>query len=166
MGRAAVWSLLLLVGCRSILASRNEPLPVETAPVHGRATFDVRDRRGVPDVMVILALSGGGSRSAYFSGSTMLALDRVGLLDEVDAITAVSGGALAGAYYCITEDPGMLPEVHLRGGLDLPMPIDVAGTVAFDTTSGRLVAREPLSPQDADRLAARCRDEVRIRSPG
>src|SRR2546425_7415806 len=46
-----------------------------------------------------LALSGGGSRSANFSAAVMLELQRLGILEQVDVISAVSGGALTAAYY-------------------------------------------------------------------
>lgn len=51
-----------------------------------------------------LALSGGGSRSANFSAACMFQLERIGLLDRVDYISSVSGGSLAGAYYCLCDD--------------------------------------------------------------
>lgn len=65
-------------------------------------------------VLVLLALSGGGSRAAYFSARTMLALTRIpgpqgtpiDVLNEVDLISSVSGGSLAAAYYASTFDPG------------------------------------------------------------
>src|SRR5215510_8134374 len=66
-----------------------------SAPGANRATFDIRDDRGEKSVLVLLALSGGGSRAAYFSGAVMLRLERVfpdlDLLQEVDVISAVSG---------------------------------------------------------------------------
>lgn len=78
---------------------------------HGRATFDVRPDRGDQNTLFILALSGGGSRAAYFSTDVMLglqnALPGVDLLSEVDAISSVSGGSMAAAYYAIsTDQPG------------------------------------------------------------
>jgi NTE family protein len=74
-------------------------------PPRSLASFDVQPR-GNEKVMVVLALSGGGSRAALFSSHVMLELGRHGLLDEVDAISSVSGGSLAAAYYCISRDPG------------------------------------------------------------
>jgi predicted acylesterase/phospholipase RssA len=51
-----------------------------------------------------LALSGGGSRSANFAAAVMFQLQRIGLLQRVDYISSVSGGSLAGAYYCLNAD--------------------------------------------------------------
>ena len=78
-----------------------------------KTSFDVKiDRGSHKKTLVLLALSGGGSRAAYWSGSVMLALEKVyqdenlNLLKEVDLISAVSGGSLPAAYYAISQDPG------------------------------------------------------------
>lgn len=46
-----------------------------------------------------LALSGGGTRAASFSIGVLKALNEIGKLDEVDVISAVSGGAYAAYWY-------------------------------------------------------------------
>jgi predicted acylesterase/phospholipase RssA len=56
-----------------------------------------------------LALSGGGSRSANFAAACMFQLERFGLLQRVDYISSVSGGSLAGAYYCVSGDDDWNP---------------------------------------------------------
>lgn len=95
-----------LAGCNT-LAYFNDKAD-GSPPSHERATFDIRDERGTKDVLVLLALSGGGSRAAYFSGDVMLRLQQVfpdtDLLQEVDVISSVSGGSLAAAYYAISRD--------------------------------------------------------------
>ncbi|MGZ9189617.1 MAG: patatin-like phospholipase family protein [Nitrospira sp.] len=48
-----------------------------------------------------LAFSGGGSRAAVFGAAVMKELDRVGLLPQVDVLSAVSGGALPAASYAL-----------------------------------------------------------------
>lgn len=79
--------------------------------VNSKASFLVKPDRGDPDTLMILAFSGGGSRAAYWSASVMLSLAQVfpdhDLLEEVDVISAVSGGALPAAYYAISTDPGV-----------------------------------------------------------
>jgi len=84
----------------------------------GKATFSVVPARGKTkaktNTLVILALSGGGSRAAYWSAKTMLRLqtvfhsdnpdDDLDILGEVDAISSVSGGSLPAAYYAISAD--------------------------------------------------------------
>jgi NTE family protein len=65
------------------------------------------------DVLVILTLSGGGTRAAALAYGTMEALRdvklRIGgrsrrLLDEVDVINAVSGGSIVAAYYAVYRE--------------------------------------------------------------
>lgn len=108
MKRAALVGVLscCLAGC-STYASFNEK-EIDPPPPNGRGTFDIRNERGQKDVLVLLALSGGGSRAAYFSGAVMLRLQQVfpdvDLLQEVDAISSVSGGSLPAAYYAISRD--------------------------------------------------------------
>lgn len=111
MGGAARSVLLLLVllplGC-SILPGhwrpgwnedwRGKPAPPATAASMGLSDLETKDGR-----FVGLTLSGGGSRSANFSAAVMLELQRLGLLEQVDVISAVSGGALPAAYYGLGE---------------------------------------------------------------
>ena len=65
------------------------------------------------DVLVILTLSGGGTRAASLAYGTMEALRDVklrmggrsrSLLEEVDIINAVSGGSIVAAYYALHRD--------------------------------------------------------------
>ena len=65
------------------------------------------------DVLVILTLSGGGTRAAALAYGTMEALRDVKLkmggrsrrlLDEVDVINAVSGGSIVAAYYAVHRE--------------------------------------------------------------
>lgn len=72
-----------------------------------RATLAVDGSRGNPRVLMFLALSGGGSRSAYLSTEAMIALRTFAagdLLAEVDVMSAVSGGTLPAAFYAVTRD--------------------------------------------------------------
>jgi len=121
MALAALFSLVLIgqAGCfPGMLAYFNDPLPAEQAaeelsPAQAaaravrdgrlRATRTIVDVRGHRKTTVFLALSGGGSRAAYFSACCMFKLGP--LLKQVDVISCVSGGSWAGAYYCISEDP-------------------------------------------------------------
>ena len=48
-----------------------------------------------------LAFSGGGSRAAVFGAAVMKELDRLGVLQQVDVLSAVSGGALPAASYAL-----------------------------------------------------------------
>jgi predicted acylesterase/phospholipase RssA len=66
-----------------------------------------------------IAISGGGSRSAYFAACVLDELGRTNVpgtdrtyLDEVDFISAVSGGSLAAAYYCVNRHAKGYPAKH------------------------------------------------------
>ncbi|MEO8153951.1 MAG: patatin-like phospholipase family protein [Rhizobacter sp.] len=105
----ALWLVLGLAACASY-SHTNRPLaPAEPAePTKTRATFSIGGERGNPRVLMFLALSGGGSRAAYFSAATMLQLQTifpdVDLLNEVDVMSSVSGGSMTAALYAATRD--------------------------------------------------------------
>jgi NTE family protein len=48
-----------------------------------------------------LSLSGGGYRVTAFHLGTLKKLQKMDLLNEVDVISTVSGGSIAGAYFCL-----------------------------------------------------------------
>lgn len=66
-----------------------------------RANFTMEERELRDGRFVGLALSGGGSRSVVFGAAVLKELDRVGILRQVDVLSAVSGGALPAAYYAL-----------------------------------------------------------------
>lgn len=51
-----------------------------------------------------LALSGGGYRAAAYHIGTLRALNRLGILDKIDVISAVSGGSITAAYYALHKN--------------------------------------------------------------
>jgi predicted acylesterase/phospholipase RssA len=48
-----------------------------------------------------IAISGGGSRAANFASAVLQNLNATGILNHVTAISSVSGGSLAAAYYVL-----------------------------------------------------------------
>jgi predicted acylesterase/phospholipase RssA len=68
------------------------------------ARFDARKPIDADGLFVGLAISGGGSRSAVYAAAAMFELERLGVLQRVDYISAVSGGTLPAAYYCVAPD--------------------------------------------------------------
>jgi NTE family protein len=54
--------------------------------------------------MIGLALSGGGSRAMAFHLGCLRALNDLGLLDRIGALSTISGGSLIGAYFAYTPD--------------------------------------------------------------
>lgn len=163
--RIAIAALAVCVaGCSTMHSYTNQPLATSQAtpapaaapapPARLLATLNVDGARGNPRVLVFLALSGGGSRSAYLSAATMLALQRaiadVDLLAEVDVISAVSGGSVAGAHYASTRDafvwsPAAVAQLAAAGAGSLPPAL------RWSVESGEIECSAPLD--DAARAA-------------
>jgi NTE family protein len=108
-------SLLLLLalctGCLSLEAV-NKPL-AKVDPSHGYRPSNASHYRNVGDVLLFVAFSGGGTRAASFAYGVLEELrdTEIGsraeskrLLDEVDAISGVSGGSFPAAYYGLFGD--------------------------------------------------------------
>ncbi len=115
---ACAVTALFLAGCANYSSTNKGETP-DQSPVR-LAQFKI-EGESRDKVLMVLALSGGGSRAAYFSAMTMLQMEKVfspegiNLLKEVDAITSVSGGSLPAAYYAISQDPAPGP-VTARSG--------------------------------------------------
>lgn len=56
------------------------------------------------NIKVGLSLSGGGYRAAAFHLGTLKKLHQLGLLQYIDVISAVSGGAIVASYYMLHKD--------------------------------------------------------------
>jgi predicted acylesterase/phospholipase RssA len=99
---------------RALLGAELTPLDaLETQHIRpatrpGEAANNVADVARCPTdddgYFVGLAISGGGSRSANFGAASMFQLQRLGMLQRVDYLSCVSGGSIAGAYYCTQGD--------------------------------------------------------------
>jgi NTE family protein len=50
-----------------------------------------------------LSLSGGGYRAAAFHLGTLRKLHDMGVLQQVDVLSTISGGSITGAYYCLNN---------------------------------------------------------------
>jgi NTE family protein len=69
--------------------------------------------------MIGLALSGGGSRAIAFHLGCLRALNEIGLLNRVNIISTISGGAVIGAYYAYTPGKAFAEfESDIRGFLE------------------------------------------------
>jgi NTE family protein len=160
---------LLASGCATLNSYTNEGLdprrPVPETP--GRASLAVSAERGNPKVLVMLALSGGGSRAAYFSASVMLKLQKIfperDLLREVDVISSVSGGSLAGAYYAISKD-GRIDDRALADAVAPPPPKEpvAPGKLGRDS-DGTLVCSAALTQAEESALRNRVLDPYAVR---
>jgi len=106
-----LYVLISISGCSTFAFTNEKFSPQNNTSLKNRAQFVIENDRGNDDTLFILALSGGGSRAAYFSAEVMLALQELqgkndkNLLQSVDVISSVSGGSLPAAYYVISKDP-------------------------------------------------------------
>jgi NTE family protein len=104
LGLAAV---LLLAGCSSLSVPMNEPLRSTAGNTEYRL-LDVNRSGGAESALVLIALSGGGKRSAAFGFGVLRGMQDIvvrpdgrdsSLLDEIDMLAGVSGGAFPAAYF-------------------------------------------------------------------
>lgn len=104
--------LQLLAGCASYGTIANQPL-TEVGPSQRYSVGHALHSGRSDEVTMVLAFSGGGTRAAALSYGVLEALrdTRVSLdgrprrlLDEVDAISSVSGGSFTAAYYGLYGD--------------------------------------------------------------
>ena len=98
---------LLLGGCSSLSVPMNEPL----RSIGGNAEYrllDVNRRGGAESALVLVALSGGGKRSAAFGFGALRGMRDLHvrpegrdstLLDEIDLLSGVSGGSFPAAHF-------------------------------------------------------------------
>jgi NTE family protein len=102
----------LLSGCAAPRVYLGEPI-TETREPQGYRLANVLRARGDDDLLFLLSLSGGGMRASTMAYGVLeqLAADSIErndhptrLLDEVDVISAVSGGAVPAAYYVLYGD--------------------------------------------------------------
>ena len=108
----AVFVLLLMSACTATYPV-NQPL-AQSDPDHGYIIQNVdRKSDNASQALVLLAFSGGGTRAAAFSYGVLKELseshvgkgeDRHSLSQEIDVITAVSGGSFTAAYYGLYGD--------------------------------------------------------------
>ncbi|MFO0989891.1 MAG: patatin-like phospholipase family protein [Alphaproteobacteria bacterium] len=118
-GRAARWAAGLAL-CGAVAGCAvNRPLDagVAAAPAYRDATLagSTDLGRNSEEILVILALSGGGARAAAFGFGVLEALSAASIrpdasapprsvLAEVDLISANSGGAFVAAYYAVHRE--------------------------------------------------------------
>src|SRR5215831_12325363 len=105
---------LVLTGCASAVALR-----VPRAGPDAACITPAPDR----DVLVGVALSGGGSRAALFGAAGLEALGRLrapgggSVLEQVAYLSSVSGGSVAAAYYASRKPPRETPVLTPEGAL-------------------------------------------------
>lgn len=116
--------------------------PITVASVSGQLLERLKQR----DTLLLVALSGGGSRAAYFSAAMLERLSHVkvpgtdgrtvSLVQRIDVISSVSGGSLAAAYFAAhrpqREDASDLELAQFFAKFKTDMSQDFEGQMAFD----------------------------------
>ena len=102
---------LMLAGCSGLAERSPENPPV--AHIEASKTVSGLQTRGSGEILLVLTFSGGGSRAAALAYGVLEALkdtalvqstNKQTLLDEVDMISAVSGGSVTAAYFGLFGD--------------------------------------------------------------
>lgn len=118
---AALLTAALLAGCASLTVVDTTPLPQAKLEPPGSEAISVDGYRldalaapgELSDLLVLVAMSGGGKRSAAFSYGVLKGMREVSvpspnggqpLLDRLDGISGVSGGSFTAAYYGLYRD--------------------------------------------------------------
>lgn len=99
------FTISLLGGCSYLMERHTENAPL--ASVAAQKPDPGLQERGSGEVLLVLTFSGGGSRAAALAYGVLEGLrdtplrstEKSSLLDEVDIISAVSGGSVTAAYY-------------------------------------------------------------------
>lgn len=118
IGRRAGWLVvlaLLLTGCFA---------KVKELPALAQAPTFAPVPEANPDLLVGLAISGGGSRAATFAAGVLEALARIrvkdaggerSVLEKVQYMSSVSGGSLATGYFAARKPPRSVPVLGPQG---------------------------------------------------
>jgi hypothetical protein len=110
----AMLSLLLFAGCAS-----SHAIAVKRADSRVACHTSVPER----DMLLGVALSGGGSRAALFGAAGLEALARVrvgeggSLIEQISHLSSVSGGSIAAAYYALKKPGRDVSVLDAAGGL-------------------------------------------------
>jgi NTE family protein len=100
-------AMLILAACSSLSATMNDPLRSAAGNAEYRL-LDVNRLGGAESALVMVALSGGGKRSAAFAHGVLRGMRDIHvrpegkdgtLLDEIDLLAGVSGGSFPAAHF-------------------------------------------------------------------
>jgi NTE family protein len=110
---------MLLSACASLTVVDTTPLPASKLEPPGSETISdggyridsVTRVRQIPDLLILVAMSGGGKRSAAYAYGALKGMGQVtipgdgrSLLSQLDGISGISGGSFTAAYYGLHRD--------------------------------------------------------------
>jgi NTE family protein len=109
----AIFGFILLVQLTACASHYPINGPIESIEPLGRLSLEAKHDSRSDDLLLILTFSGGGTRAAAFAYGVLQTLadtqivvngQKRQLLDEVDAISSVSGGSFTAAYYGLFKE--------------------------------------------------------------
>jgi hypothetical protein len=131
-----IGAVLVLSGCASLTVADTKPLgPAKLAPPGAPSISEggyrlptLPPHTEAPDLLVLVAMSGGGKRSSSFGYGALTRMREpmvrsaggpVSLLSQLSGISGASGGSFPAAYYGLYRDAAGLPlsrhqRLHLR----------------------------------------------------
>ena len=104
---------MTVVDTQPLSATQLEPLGANSISKDGYRLASLGVSQQLPDLFVLVAMSGGGKRSAAFSYGVLKGMRDMpiptpegprDLLDEISGISGVSGGSFTAAYYGVYRD--------------------------------------------------------------
>lgn len=116
---------LLLSACGGLPIRTVEVAPLPQTPSALESSASLSEAERGDGFFLGLAISGGGSRAAIFGAAVMQELQRLALLDRVDVISAVSGGALPASLYALDGGRGLLWDAQITERLAYDFQGDV-----------------------------------------
>jgi predicted acylesterase/phospholipase RssA len=111
---AGLIATIFLEGCASA-----HHITVQHADAIGACAVQVPER----DLLLGVALSGGGSRAALFGAAALEALagvrtaDGASLIEQISHLSSVSGGSIAASYYALKKPSRDVPVLNADGAL-------------------------------------------------
>ena len=109
--RASLTRILGVLACSVLLNGCVTSRAVQLARIKPTLALDCRVPAPRSDVLVTVAMSGGGSRASLFGAAGLEALAHLpagngsSMLDQVAYLSSVSGGSIAASYYVLNKPP-------------------------------------------------------------
>jgi len=139
----------VLTGCSSYgVINNEEQINHVKADKTGYSIKSVLENKPQGSIALVLSFSGGGSRAAALAYGVLLELkntklphnkNHADLLDEVDIISAVSGGSFIAAYYGLNGDRTFkdFEKVMLKKNIEDELISEVLNPIAWFSHTGR-----------------------------
>ena len=120
----ATWRILLgFLTCLVLLNGCVTPRAFQLVRMESNGAPECRVPAPQRDVLVTVAMSGGGSRASLFGAAGLEALGHLptgnggSILDQVAYLSSVSGGSIAASYYVLNKPPKEVKVLTTEGNM-------------------------------------------------